>query len=148
MPNLNVSYIRIENGGDLPKIEGKEPFKAIVVIDSVVDSAWRYIVSMWLVKSGCLYMLAWGNDGTLWDDSVDMANLELFDFKDVPDDKLVMTTWHDNETLSEVVDFSKECRDYLGNDIKQTIFLHISEESREQDFLNLYLKPSPKQEMH
>ena len=69
-----------------------------------VNSEWRQTVSEWLVDQGCLYMMAHGDECSLWDDSVDIANLEAFDwnFDDIPEDKHVTTTWHENESLEEV----------------------------------------------
>jgi hypothetical protein len=38
----------------------------------------------------------------------DCANLEVFDFGDIPNSEFVMTTWHENESLQEDFWFAKE----------------------------------------
>jgi hypothetical protein len=38
----------------------------------------------------CRYMLAWGNECGTWHGSVDEANLERYDYEDMPDEELVM----------------------------------------------------------
>jgi hypothetical protein len=43
---------------------------------------------------GCLYMMAWGIDCSIRDDAVDWANISDFDFKPIPPERFVMTTWH------------------------------------------------------
>ena len=71
----------------MPDVGDLKPFKAIVVIEDRPTPEWETQASKWLVDSGCLYMMAWGEDCSSWDDSVDWANLETFDFGDIPDDE-------------------------------------------------------------
>ena len=71
-----IRYIQIQNNSDLPDIKNLNPFRAVVVIDEAISDEWQIKTSKWLVNSGCLYMMAWGNDCSSWDDSVDYANLE------------------------------------------------------------------------
>ena len=99
---MTATYLQIEEKSELPDISSLNPFRAIVVIEEERPVPWQTRVSNWLVESGCLYMMAWGKNSTSWDDSVDIANIEQFSFEDIPDDKFVMTTWHENETLKEV----------------------------------------------
>jgi hypothetical protein len=121
-------------------LEAESPFAVVVVIDLTVDSEWRHIVSEWLVDQGCLYMMAHGHECSLWDDSVDIANLEVFDwnFDEIPEHKLVTTTWHENETLDEVFFFAKNCALPFSPLIESIIILDITENSREQDMLVRY----------
>jgi len=101
-------YVRMQDGNTLPDVSDLRPFKAIVVVEDHPSREWQTRASKWLVDSGCLYMMAWGEDCRSWDDSADWANLEAFDFDDIPDDEFVMTTWHDDETLEEVFQFAKD----------------------------------------
>lgn len=82
--------------------------------------------------------MAWGVDGSSWDDCVDMANIEQFDFKDIPSESFVMTTWHENETLSEVFWFAKQCAFHPAVDLQHTLLLHIATDSRETEILREY----------
>lgn len=56
-----------------------------------------------ITASPCELVCAWGPQGTAWDDDVDMAivaqNLER------GEDRFVMTTWHDDHSLEEVVEY-------------------------------------------
>ncbi len=51
-------------------------------------------------------MLAWGADASSWGDSLDMAFISTDPNFDPPDDRHVMTTWHNNETIQNVVWFA------------------------------------------
>ena len=83
----------------LPDISNLNPFRAVVAIEETVTQEWQSEVSRWLVESGCLYLMAWGNNCSSWDTSVDIANLEAFDYEDIPEVNFVMTTWHEDEPL-------------------------------------------------
>jgi hypothetical protein len=74
----------------LKPYDGARPFRAVVVVEEPVSAEWRAVASRWLVDADCLYMMAWGHECSLWDDSVDFANLEVFNFGEVPDRNFVM----------------------------------------------------------
>jgi hypothetical protein len=135
-----VRYLRLEPGADIPPYDGPKPFAAIVVVEADVTHEWQWQVSKWLVDSGCLYMLAWGRECSSWDDSVDYANLETFNYDDIPDERHVMTTWHENETLSEVFDFVKRHMKPASDTVqlRDTILLHISSIEKEQQYALLF----------
>lgn len=127
MSDKTVKYIRLQSGGQLPSIPDLQPFKAIVVIeDDDVSQMWQWDVSRWLVESGCCYMLAWGTECSSWEESVNEANLEAFDYEDVPEDRVVLTTSHEDEELSEAFWFSKHRAHHPVCDIRNTVILHIS----------------------
>ena len=61
-------------------------------------------VSDQLIGTGCNYAICAGHKCASWDDSVDWAYLATVDYK--PDDEtLVMTTWHENDSVEEVLHF-------------------------------------------
>ena len=125
-----MKYIQLQPGSVLPDISDLSPFRSVVVIEETVTPEWRAQVSDWLVKSGCLYMMAWGKECSKWDDSVDFANIETFNFEDILDDKFVMTTWHEDELLKEVFWFSKHSADHPEIEISSTLVLHISNQDK------------------
>jgi len=133
-----MKYIQIQQGSELPEIASMAPFRVVVVIEEVVSAEWQSIVSEWLVKSGCLYMMAWGNKCSSWDDSVDYANLSEFKYQEIPANKLVITTWHENEPLKEVFWFSKNNANHSEVKIKNTLVLHISNSNNERKLSNEY----------
>ncbi len=75
-------------------------------------------------------MMAWGNNCSSWDDSVDFSNYLQFKGKEIPDESFVITTWHEDESLSEVLWFSKHSAFHESCDLENTVVLHISQESK------------------
>ena len=118
-----------------PELPGKlninEAFIAVVIIDSDVSPEWRQMVSEWLVECGCLFMLAWGKDCSLWDDSVDYANLEAFNYGAIPEDKFVMTSWHDGEPLEDVLEFAAHAAIPPKGPLQHLVVLDITQTARE-----------------
>ena len=138
MPNKLLKYIQLDPGNDLPDISDLRPFKAIVVIEDEVPQIWQWEVSRWLVQSGCSYMMAWGKECGSWEESVDEANQEAFNYEDVPPEQVVMTTCHEDEELSEVFWFAKHRAFHPSNDLGNTVILHISGEAKKDDLQSLY----------
>ena len=131
-------YFHLLPGHSLPSIEHLAPFRAVVVIEGVVSSDWRADVSDWLVRSGCLYMMAWGQNCSLWDDSVDAANIEAFNFKEIPEDRFVITTWHDDSPLSDAFFFCKRLAVNPAVELPQAILLHVAPSGNEGRMLRAY----------
>lgn len=87
----------------LPEAFAGRPYVcALFVNDPAVTAAERAILSADLVRTGCRSALCAGHDGSLWDDAIDVAHLESVNHQ-VTDENLVMTTWHDDEPLADVV---------------------------------------------
>jgi len=135
---MSVKYLQIPTGSQLPDISGFQPFRAVVIIENDSTPAWQSMASTWLVKSGCLYMMAWGNNCSSWDDSVDYANLAEFNYGDIPEDQFVMTTWHEDESLDEVFWFAKNNAFHPSVELRNTVILHISGQDREKELLSQY----------
>ena len=133
-----VAYLHLKPGGDLPEQAVSEPVRMVVVVEAQVSPEWQSAVSNWIVRSSCLYMMAWGVECCSWDDSVDMANLEEFEFGDIPEDRFVMTTWHADEPLAEVFWFSKTSAVHPTVDVRHTVLHHIAAESKEHELLAAY----------
>jgi hypothetical protein len=133
-----MEYLQLRNNEILPQIKTQRPFKCVVIISSPVSQAWQAKVSQWLVDSGCLYMMAWGNDCNSWDDSVDYANIEQFQNQEIPPESFVMTTWHESESLSEVFEFCKHAAIHGVKNVENTLLLHISEEYMSKNITQIY----------
>jgi hypothetical protein len=134
---MTVEYLQVLNGTSLPDINRLKPYKSVVVIESPVSPEWQATASKWLVESGCLYMMAWGNECTTWDDSVDLACLEKFNFGDIADKDFVRTTWHNSEPLEEVFWFAKNSA-FHSEELDNTLILHISTTGKSDEFLRMY----------
>ena len=133
-----MEYLRLKPESNLPNINVLNPFRSVVIVEETVNPEWQVQVSNWLVSSGCLYMMAWGNDCTSWDNSVDQANLEEFNYGDIPEQKFVMTTWHEDESLKEVFWFSKNNAFHPVVELETTLILHISCKNKEKEYLTEY----------
>ena len=123
-------YVRVQDGEPLPDVGDLKPFKAIVVIEDRPSREWQTQASSWLVDSGCLYMMAWGDDCGSWDDSVDMAHLEAFDFVDSPDEEFVMTTWHDSDSLEDTFRFAKASAQHPTVKLNNVLILHVGADDK------------------
>lgn len=134
---MSVRYLHLPEGREPPALDA-QPFKAVVVLEHAIDQDWRDHVSDWLVRSGCLYMMAWGPDCASWDSSVDEANLALFGFGDVPDDAHVMTTWHEKESLAEAFWYAGFCAFHPTRTLEHTLIVHIGPEDRSGELLAGY----------
>lgn len=146
---MNASYLHLPEGSDLPTIGSDEPFKAVVILEQPTSTAWRDAASDWLVRSGCLYMVAWGRECSAWDDSVDLANVKAFDYGDVPEDRFVMTTWHDNETLIETFWFAEHVALHPTVSLTRTVIIDVGNADRQAQMLETYrtaVKPSTQPE--
>lgn len=133
-----IKYLQLKPESKLPDITDLKPFRSVVVIDEKVSSEWQSLVSAWLVKAGCLYMMAWGTGCNSWGDSVDLANLEAFNYGDIPEDKFIMTTWHEDEPLKEVFWFAKHSAFHSTVELENLLILHISDKNKEKELLSEY----------
>ena len=134
----SAEYIRVEPGASLPVVGMAETYRAVVIVEGSVSPEWQASASDWLVRSGCLYMMAWGENCSSWDDSVDLANINQFFPTEVPDDKFVMTTWHDEEPLEEVFWFAKNSAVHPTVRLECTVLVHVSSHDSGENLLKAY----------
>lgn len=135
---MRVTYLHLLPGSEPPSIDALRPFKAVLVLDQAVPAEWQSRVSEWLVSSGCLYMMAWGVGCSSWDDSVDWANLSAASFDEIHDDKFVMTTWHEHESLSETLWFAAHTAFHPRVPLDDLIIIDIGPDERKTQVLAAY----------
>ncbi len=133
-----LKYLQLEPGSELPDISALKPFRTLVIIEAKLTSEWRSKVSQWLVKSGCLYMLAWGRDCRSWGHSVDFASIADSNFGDIPEQEFVITTSHENDSLRDVCWFSKNIAFHPTVELPSTVILNISRKNRQKEILASY----------
>lgn len=133
MPNKPLQYIRLLPDGTLPDISELPPYKAILVIEDAVSELWQWEVGRWLANSGCRYMMVWGENCVSWEESVEEANLEAFDYEDIPEDRVIITASHEDEDLSEVFWFAKHRASHPAHELRNTVILHISSVDKQRD---------------
>ena len=132
-----MNYFQVTSEASLPNIEQFRPLKACVIVEAIIEPKMQSTVSKWLVDSGCLYMMAWGKECSSWDDSVDHANLENFDYGEMPDDQAVMTTWHEKESLEDFFFFAKRTANHSDVQVDNLLIIHISDESKQEEFVEM-----------
>ncbi len=124
--------------GQTPPDEQLRPFRAVLISEEVAPEEWRRAVCEWLVRSGCLYFVAWGTDCEQWHDGVDFANLDAFDYGEIPEDDSVMTTWHENEPLGEAFWYAEHCAFHPTVELSRTLIIDVSSNAREDEILKAY----------
>ena len=133
-----AQYVHLVEGIEPPEDAVAAPYRAVVIAEEAVSPEWRAKVSAWLVATGCLYVSAWGTECSEWDNSVDMANIEANHFEDIPRNKFVMTTWHENETLAEAFWFAKNNAHHPSMAIQNTLLIHVARVANRGSLLASY----------
>lgn len=88
---------------------GKDFVLLLVVIDLSISGDERDALSQQIIAQGCRYAVCTGHQCSRWDDSIDMAYLATSPDFSPPDERSVMTTWHENEPLEDVIQFFRFC---------------------------------------
>lgn len=133
-----ISYFHLRPESPLPALSVPRPFRAVLVLEAEVGSIWQASVSSWFVQAGCLYALSVGAACSSWDDSIDKANLEEFEFDEIPPTRFVMTTWHEDSPLSELFWFSKHNAAHPTESLQATLLVHVAAIPREAELLQAY----------
>lgn len=133
-------YLHVAPESLLPEWKHRKPFNAVVVATQAVSDEWQDLVSDWLVKSGCLCMLAWGVDCIVWDDTVDHATRKFYDPGEIPDEGFVLTTWHTDDSLEDVFWQAQFVSNWTYGDqhLDLTLILDISDVERGSELLALF----------
>src|SRR4051812_41113278 len=92
-----LTYLHLTPGSGLPALDHLAPFLAIVLSEEEASELWQAELSRWLVASGCRCLLAGGADCEAWQEMVDDAALEAFDYDEVPKKNSVIPTRHEDE---------------------------------------------------
>ena len=80
-------------------------------------------------------MMAWGKDCSLWHDCVDDAFIQLSDWSELPN---LLTTWHDDEPLSEVFEFCKYSAMHEEYELDNILIVHVSAINQQEKVLDEY----------
>ena len=133
-----MKYIQLTATAELPDIAGLRPFKALLIADEFVSPDRQAEISHWLVESGCLYLMSWGQGGSSWNDAVNLANLKNFNFDAIPDQQLVITTCHENESLEDMFWFCRHTAMHPSFPLDNMAIVHVGEVAREAEFLKRF----------
>lgn len=84
------------------------------VLDPAITSDERNAFSDRIVAIGCRHAAIRGLKCSIWDDAIDLANLGRFVAYEVPGDRHLVTTWFEEETFEEVVEFVADFEFTIG----------------------------------
>lgn len=133
-----MKYLHLLPDAALPELAGLRRFKAVLIVESDASQMWQWELSRWLVSSGCRCLLAWGKDCASWAEAADDANLERFDYDDIPEEETVVTTHHEDEDLEEVFWFAKNRAKHPVLELSETLLIHVAEAEKREEFEQTY----------
>lgn len=84
---------------------GDEYVVLLVVNATNITDEEQVRLSDSIVATGCRYAVCTGHECTTWDDSIDYSSILSDPNYDPPDEKFVMTTWHEDESIEDVVEY-------------------------------------------
>lgn len=111
------------------------PCKAVVIAEQPVSAEQRTTVCHWLIDSGCLFVMSWGDDCAAWAANVASLNRAAHAADEIPDERLVITTTHEDETLEQVFWFAKYTAMHPCADLEHVLLIHLATENCEREFL-------------
>jgi len=119
-------FLRLEPPYDTPIPHFASAFVTVLLAcDPTITPNKQAEISAELVQRDCRYVLAWGHNATSWDDSVDMAFISTDADFNPPSDRHVMTTWHDNDTIADVIWFAIHNTNFNSHDFRDYLALMI-----------------------
>jgi hypothetical protein len=82
---------------------GEEFAALIAVYENGVTNDSRNAISHALIEQGCRYGVCFGFECSLWDDAIDWAFIATDPDYSPPDERFVMTSWHEGESLEATI---------------------------------------------
>jgi hypothetical protein len=138
-------YIHLPAGSTPPGIE-PNPCRMVAVIEEDASDEWQEQFSDWVVDSGCLAFGAWGKKCEAFHDGVDWAILKRHNFSEIPDDQFIMTTWHDDEPLTEAFWFCRFAAFHPEMELPCAYIVHIAPAARKEELISMYWTELPEDE--
>ena len=93
--------------------------------DETITKEEQAAVSEQLVRTGCRYAVCAGHECSSWDDSVDFAYLSTNEHFSPPDETFVMTSWHDGDSVEDVVLHGLMCTMFDDHEFTRYLVLFI-----------------------
>lgn len=102
---MTVPILELRRPYEFTSPFGGAAFAALLlVLDPAVTKAEQKALAEQLVAQACRYAVCAGFDCSSWDDAIDWASV-MTEVEGRPGHGFVMTTWHPDQSLEEVVDF-------------------------------------------
>lgn len=140
-PRKTPIQVWISNASDLSVCsEIPELYACMVWASELTSISLKNDVSSALVASGCRYIVAGGLEGTIWDDAGDWAYLATEPNYDPPDETFVMTSWHDDEPMKEVLWFLLNVTNFDDHFFTNYLIIHAGDDITLEEELVLQLQ--------
>jgi hypothetical protein len=133
-----LSYIHFD-GTEPVGISTTAASKVILLADKSVPDEWMHELCAKIADTACYYFMSWGTNCEEWHDFVDEAHLAFHNYGDIPDEKHMMTTWHDNEPMRDIFWFCKTCAHHLVHELPSTLIIHITDTAKEEEIKRAYI---------
>ena len=138
--SISHSYLRLPENGALPTLPNVGQLGVAIVADIPVSNSRQNEIANWLYSSGCRYASTWGVDCSIWHDAMDWAEIAVWP-NDVPDNKFMMTTWHEDEPLDEMFWFiGNAARTYDDKALDHILILNIGDTDRDLELRTKFAK--------
>jgi hypothetical protein len=92
--------------------------------DESITNDEQNLISDQLVQTNCRYAVCAGHKCSTWDDSVDWAYLVTVNYEP-NDDAFVMTSWHTDESVQDVIFFALHCTNFDDHDFQRYLVLAV-----------------------
>jgi len=103
---------------------------ALFVADPAISESERMASARELVAAGCRYACCAGLDCSKWHDSIDMAYLETDPNLAPPEETFVMTTWHEKDSVADVLAFALDLTDFDDHQFEHVLVLMLGDDPR------------------
>ena len=129
MQGKNISTATLKSPFDISNIRVKTPYVCLVYsAQKDISKEDMERISDWLVSTGCRYAVCAGEKCSEWHDAVDSAYISSDPNYSPPESRFIMTSWHTNETLEEIIWFWLMCTDYDDNMFENYLLLVVGEQ--------------------
>ncbi len=128
MNDKNISTATLKRPFDVFDIKIQAPYACLVYSTEYTTKEEMERVSNWIVSSGCRFAVCAGVECSQWHDAIDWAYISSDPNYSPPESRFVMTSWHEEESLEEVVWFWLMCT-FCDDDIFENHLLLIIGES-------------------
>lgn len=108
----------------VPPFPGECYAAILLANDPSITPEEQAALSTDLVNTDCRYAVCAGHDCASWDISVDLAYLEKHNYSS--GENFVMTSWHEDEPIDDVIFFSLTCTNFDEHDFHHYLILTIT----------------------
>ena len=99
--------------------------------DETISNEEQAAVSEQLVRTGCRYAVCAGYECSSWDTSVDTAYIATD--RSLADETFVMTSWHEGDSVEDVISFGLMCTDFDEHEFTRYLILFVGQRAGLRD---------------